>query len=201
MSSVAIIVLAAGSSSRMRGRDKLMEEVEGKPLLRRTVQRALGHGAQVVVALPCAPHPRYEALAGLGVVSVPVANAAEGMNASLRAGLHAIDADVQAVMVLLADMPDITAQDIAAVLQAVDSEGETRIWRGTTASGDAGHPVVFHHSVIPQLAALQGDGGGSEVVKQYRDRTAYIPLEASRARTDLDTPEAWDAWRKAQSLS
>ena len=63
-----IIILAAGASSRMRGRDKLLELVEGDPLLRRQAQmvRDVTSGP-VIVALPPMPHPRYAVLKGLDV--------------------------------------------------------------------------------------------------------------------------------------
>lgn len=190
-----IVVLAAGASARMRGRDKLLEDVDGMPLLRRSVLRALDTGCAVIVALPPAPHARYRALEGLDVLIVSVPDAAEGMNASLRAGLRAVPEGTQAVMVLLADMPEITTQDMNTVLQAVDPSSKMRIWRAVTQSGEAGHPVVFHRSLMPPLLALEGDQGGGAVAKAYRAQTVNIPLPDAHARTDLDTPEAWAAWR------
>ena len=195
---IAILILAAGSSSRMRGRDKLMEEIEGVPLLRRTVDRALASGCAVYVALPDAPHARHSALAGLAATAVPVRDAAEGMNASLRAGLNAMPRDVEAVMVLLADMPDITTDDLNTVLQVIDLKSETLIWRATTQEGAAGHPTVFRRELFADLIKLTGDAGGSAVAKAHKDKTRLIPLPHTHARTDLDTPEAWAAWRSLQ---
>ena len=81
--SLPVILLAAGASSRMRGRDKLMEDVDGQPLLRRQTRLAQSVGP-VTVALPPAPHPRYTALTGLDIAPLPIPDAAEGMGASLR---------------------------------------------------------------------------------------------------------------------
>ena len=192
---VAIVVLAAGASSRMQGRDKLMEEVDGMPLLHRQVSRAVATGCEVLVTLPPAPHARYTAVADLGAITVPVLDAAEGMNASLRAGLRAVPACAQAVMLLLADMPDITTEDMNTVLQAVDTGSEIRVWRAVTQTGEAGHPIVFHRSLLPELMALGGDQGGGAVAKAHRAQTVNIALPDAHARTDLDTPEAWATWR------
>jgi CTP:molybdopterin cytidylyltransferase MocA len=153
----------------------------------------------VLVALPPPPHPRYDALAGLDVQTVPVPDAAEGMNASLRAGLRAVPQDAAAVMVLLADMPDVTTDDIKTVLQAVDLVTDIRIWRAVTQSGDAGHPTVFHAALLPELMRLHGDSGGRTVAQAHHDRTLHIPLPAGHARTDLDTPQDWADWRAART--
>lgn len=192
---IPILILAAGTSSRMRGRDKLMEDVDRIPLLRRTVLRALATGCAVFVTLPAAPHARYTALSGLGVTSIPVGDADEGINASLRAGLAALPQGSDAVMVLLADMPDLTTDDLNTVMQAVDLGSETLIWRATTQAGASGHPIVFSKTLFAELIMLEGDAGGSRVVKKHHDRTLFVPLPDSRARTDLDTPEAWASWR------
>lgn len=194
---IPILILAAGASSRMQGRDKLMEEVGGVPLLRRQVQRALKTGAPVLVTLPPPPHPRYGTLEGLDIAAVPVPDAAMGMNESLRTGLEALPTEASAVMVMLADMPDVTTQDITTVLHAVDLKSGNLIWRATTQSGDAGHPIVFHADLLPELSALHGDQGGSAVVRAHADKTLPVPLPGTHARTDLDTPEDWAAWRNA----
>ncbi len=198
---IAIVLLAAGRSSRMGGRDKLLEIVDGMPLLRRQAMRALGSGAPVFVTLPLEPHPRYTALEGLALTQVPVPDTDEGMNASLRTGISALPQGTHAAMVLLADMPDLTEMDLETVLQAVDLKSDKRIWRATTAGGAAGHPVVFHAKLFDRLIALEGDAGGASVVKSYPSQTVEIPLPADHARTDLDTPEAWDLWRKNQASS
>ncbi|MEP1767525.1 MAG: nucleotidyltransferase family protein [Sulfitobacter sp.] len=192
---IAILVLAAGASRRMQGRDKLMEPIDAVPLLRRQVLRALATGADVYVALPCAPHPRYDALEGLEVAKIAVADADEGMNASLRAGIAGLPQNTPAAMVLLADMPDITESDLNTVLQSVDLNSEKTIWRATTSSGDAGHPIVFRNQLFAGFMRLKGDQGGSVLVKENRATTQFIALPQNHARTDLDTPEAWANWR------
>lgn len=194
-----IIILAAGQSSRMRGRDKLMEDIDGAPLLRHQAEKALRVSRNVIVALPSAPHPRYEALNGLAVNFVPVPDASEGMNASLRRAFAQLPSDAPAAMLLLADLPDLTAEDLRRVAQEVDLSSDTLIWRGTTSDGAQGHPIVFHASLFPAFAELSGDSGGREIVALAKDRIKYVALEGQRARNDLDTPEEWARWRKMKN--
>lgn len=194
MDKIPILLLAAGQSRRMGGADKLMQEIDGEPLLRRSARIAMTAGP-VIVALPPAPHPRHGALAGLDIVVVEVPDAAEGMNASLRRAVTALPPQAPAAMVLLADLPDLTAQDLSHVLAAIDFSSKNLVWRGATEDGRPGHPVVFHKALFPELLALTGDGGAQSVAQAHKDRQVLVPLPGQNARTDLDTPEAWADWR------
>ena len=194
MSAAAILILAAGASSRMRGGDKVMEEVGGAPLLAALAARALGTGAEVFVALPALTHPRAAALEGLDVTPLPVPEAASGMARSIAAGVAALPSDCSGVMLLPADMPDITEADMRAVLDAF-AEGLARLpAQGCAADSTPGHPVVFPARCFADLSALQGDQGAKSVLKAEAD-VLHIPLPARHALTDLDTPEDWAAWR------
>ena len=194
MTGPAILLLAAGASSRMRGRDKLMEEVAGRPLIAGRVSAARATGAPVVVTLPprARAPARWQALDGSGAMLVDAAQAAEGMAASLTAGLAALPAACPGVLVMLADMPEITAADLSTLIDAFDG---TAILRGATADGTPGHPVLFPRRDFPALAAITGDQGARGVLKTEADRVRLVPLPGRHALTDLDTPEDWAAWR------
>ena len=192
---IPILILAAGASSRMGGTDKLMIDVDGQPLLRRVVDRAASV-APTFVTLPPRPHARYDALRGAPCIHVPVSDATTGMSASLRRGIAGLPHHAEGVMILPADMPDITAQDMARVLQARHDHPQFRIWQATTADGKPGHPVLFDASLFDLFGALYGDTGGAEIIRTYADMVCHVPLEASRARCDLDTPQDWENWQK-----
>lgn len=191
---MAILVPAAGASRRMRGRDKLMEEVRGRPLLVDRVAMALDLDADVLVTLPPVGAARGQALAplmgpGLWVEEVP--DAAEGMAASLRRGAKWAQArGAGALMVLLPDLPDLTVTDLRAVWDAFDGR---RILRATAEDGRAGHPVVFPARLLPEMAALRGDAGARAILAAHD--VARVALPGCRAVTDLDTPEDWAVWR------
>lgn len=199
MSTLPVIVLAAGSSSRMRGDDKLMQIVDDQPLVARQAQlaRAVTSGP-VFVALPPEPHPRYAALNGLDVIAVPVADAAEGMGASIRTVFGALPQEAPAAMLMLGDLPDLTEDDLRSVLQAYETDTTSLIWRGATEDGKPGHPIIFASELFSPLQQLKGDTGGREVIALAGDRIALVPLPDQRARMDLDTPEDWAQWREAQ---
>jgi molybdenum cofactor cytidylyltransferase len=115
---VHILVLAAGSSSRMRGADKLVQPVKGKPILRLVAEAALASGAPVLVTLPPNAEARRAALAGLDVRIVEVPDAAQGMSRSIKAGLAAIadPGPEDGLMILPSDMPGFSTGKVFADL-------------------------------------------------------------------------------------
>lgn len=194
MQDMALVILAAGASRRMRGRDKLLEPVDGTPLLRRQARAASATRARTIVALPPNASARRVALRGLAVDLVEVGDAAEGMAASIRTVAGMLPRDCKALMVVPADMPELTQDDMALVLSSFDPD---TILRG--ASGDVpGHPVLFPRRFFGELRMLTGDTGAKEVIARHGAR--LIPLPGRHALTDLDTPEDWADWRARHTL-
>ncbi len=194
LTDIPIVILAAGGSTRMGGADKLMQSVDGMPLIRRqaALARSVTSGP-VIAALPPPPHPRYDALTGLEVLMLPVMDAAEGMNASLRTAFGAVPRSAGSAMLMLCDLPDLTRDDLRALLKAM--EHDALIWRGATQDGKPGHPIIFDAALFDAFADLKGDSGGGHVIDQAKGRVHLVPLPGTHARRDLDTPEDWAKWR------
>lgn len=195
MSKMFILIPAAGASSRMRGRDKLLESVDGKPMLRLCAERALDTGAEVVVALSALRPDRFEALADMPVNIVEVTNAQEGMGVSISTAMASIGPG-KPVMILPADMPELKAADLQKVMTAF-SRDPTRIHRGASAQGKPGHPVIFPARLTEGLRILKGDEGAKKQL--VAEEVRLCPLPDQHALTDLDSPEDWDAWRAKRS--
>ncbi|WGV16726.1 nucleotidyltransferase family protein [Fuscovulum ytuae] len=191
-----ILLLAAGASSRMRGGDKLLEQVDGVAQLTRIARAALSTGLPVHVALPPDRPARQAALDGLAVHLVIVPDPSLGMAESLKAGLAALPPEA-GCMLLLADLPDITAADLATLCDHWRAEPEA-ILRGAAADGTPGHPVCFPPDLRDDLMTLRGDEGARSVLVRHRARLRLIPLPDLHATADLDTPEDWAAWRAAR---
>ena len=182
----------------MRGTDKLLERVKGRPLLSLLAARAGAAGCDVLVTLRPGDTARRAALRGCDVRIAEVADAAEGMSASLRAGAAAATGRA-GLLVLPADMPEIETADIAAMRAVFLAAAEPRpILRATGADGQPGHPVVLPARLFPEVLAVRGDAGARDVLRAHRSEIVAHPLPGRRAVTDLDTPEAWDAWRAAR---
>lgn len=190
---VSILVLAAGASRRMGGRDKLLELVDGIPLLRAQALKALAVSGSVHVALPVGHGPRKAVLKGLAVKAVQIMDHAKGMGVTLCEAVTALPAE-RPIMVLLGDVPEITARDLRSVATAVEAEPDADVWRAVTETGVPGNPVVFTPALRPKLLGLTGDDGARGVVASA-GRVVDVPLPGSRARLDLDTQAAWADWR------
>ncbi|SLN31674.1 Purine catabolism protein PucB [Roseivivax jejudonensis] len=194
MTAISVLLLAAGRARRMRGADKLLELVDGVPLIRRQARVALAVTDDVAVTVPVPGDGRTEALSGLPVREVPVPDADDGMAASIRAGVAARRPGTQALMIVPGDMPELTADDLGAIVQAFDP-ARPDILRGAAADGRPGHPVLFPADCFAELAALDGDTGARPVLDANAARVRLVSLPEMHAITDLDTPEEWSDWR------
>ena len=189
-----ILILAAGQSSRMRGIDKLLEQIDGVALLRRQIDIALAVGGPVFVALPAPAHPRTLQLTGTQAQPIFVPKASEGLGVTLREGVAALP-PYPAFMVVLADLAALETSDLQAIIEARAKTPNYLIWRGATDAGKPGHPIIFDASLRPAFADLAGDTGGAAILKSHKAQTCLVPLLGNRALLDLDTPEDWARWR------
>lgn len=165
-------------------------------LLTCVAQRALQVTPNVAVSLRAEDEGRELALDGLPVACLQITDATEGMSASLRDGARwAMALDMQALMIALPDMPDISAQDMRNLFAAQEREAQ-RPLRASSAENQPGHPVILPRALFPAMLNLRGDEGAKLLLRNHPPR--LHPLPDQRAVTDLDTPEEWNAWRKAQ---
>lgn len=196
MSAATLLLLAAGRSTRMRGADKMLEPVPGpfgdQPLLHAMARRCLRAGATRVVLGPDQAS-RRTLLDGLDV-EVLEAPAGAGMAASIVTGSEGLDGPV---LVVLADMPDVTASDLHLIL-SLSAQAPGAILRAAGEDGTPGHPVLFPADLVPELRDLSGDTGARDVLQRHKNRVHLVPLADTRALTDLDTPEDWAAWRDSR---
>ena len=179
----------------MGRRDKLLEMIDGQPLLVRQANRALATGAPVYVTTRHDRPARIAALDGLDVAQVHVADPDQGLSASIRAGVAALPGDVTALLVLLPDLPNIETADLHTMI-AAQAAAPGKILRATAPDGTPGHPTIFPSTFFAALSALTGDTGAQALLRQ--EGFTPVPLLGNRAITDLDTPEDWAQWRAAR---
>jgi molybdenum cofactor cytidylyltransferase len=192
---VAAVILAAGRSTRMGGPNKLLAEIGGRPLVRIAAEQALASRAGPVVVVTGHQHEAVEAaLAGLEVERVNNPNFADGLSTSLRTGLAALPADIDAAVVCLGDMPQVSAGLLDRLIAAFDPERGALIVIPTI-EGKRGNPVVWSRRFFPELMALEGDVGARNLIGRYAEAVAEVPLTDRAVLVDVDTPEALDRVR------
>jgi molybdenum cofactor cytidylyltransferase len=190
---VAALVLAAGRSSRMGGPNKLLEEVGGRPLVRIAAEEALASRARPVIVVTGHQRERVEAaLAGLPVEFVHNPAFADGLGGSLRAGIAALPAEADGVIVCLGDMPQVDATLIDRLIGALDPDKGALIAMPTI-DGQRGNPVAWSRRFFPELMAVDGDIGARHLIGRYSEAVVEVPATGNAALTDIDTPEALEA--------
>ncbi|EJK81926.1 NTP transferase domain-containing protein [Rhizobium sp. AP16] len=190
--SVAVVLLAAGKASRMGegGPHKLLAEFDGMPLVRRSALTALSSGAASVAAVT--GHRREEieeALTGLAVEQVYNPDYASGMASSLVVGIGAPAAQrSDGVLVMLADMPGITSDDLKVLIAAFRQANGQAIVRAVS-HGKRGNPVILPRAVYDAVMRLEGDVGARHIIETSGLAVVDVDI-GDAAHLDVDTPEA-----------
>jgi molybdenum cofactor cytidylyltransferase len=181
---VAGIVLAAGGSSRL-DRPKQLVEWRGEPLVRHAARAVLGGGCDpVVVVLGAGAEVVGAALNGLEVDRLLNVDWESGLSSSLRAGLAACEAEIEAALFVLADMPLVDGRLVRALMEEHALTLATIV--ATRAGGQLTNPALFDRRTFPDLHEVRGDVGGRELFQRYP--VHGVSWEA-QVLFDLDTPE------------
>ncbi|HLH70121.1 MAG TPA: nucleotidyltransferase family protein [Candidatus Dormibacteraeota bacterium] len=182
---VGAIVLAAGAAIRM-GRNKLLLEVGGKPLVRHVVEAASEGGCHCILAVYAEEAVRAAVEDAATVVHNP--DAATGQSSSLKAGLHAMPEEIAGALVMLGDQPLVGARTVSMLLKAWRREGARPAVAAAYGGRDAWRPpVLIDRSLWPELMQLQGDEGARRLFAERPELLDTVPA-VGRA-DDIDTPE------------
>lgn len=186
---VDIVVLAAGRSSRMGGPNKLLASFDGIPLITRVASACTASRARsVTVVTGHMAEPIGAALEGLDVTLVHNSDFATGLASSLKTGIAALPKDSAGALIVLGDMPMVTAEALDRLIDAFARQGGRPVIRATH-GGERGNPVLLPASLFSQVALLSGDTGARHVIET--SRAEIVDLEIGEgAGLDVDTPEA-----------
>ena len=193
MKNIAAILLAAGSSRRM-GANKLLLDANGQPMVRRAAILCQGAGLSPIIAvLGHEAEQVAQALAGLQIDYVHNNDHATGMASSLTAGLAALPAETEAVLICLSDMPLVTSNDIENLCAAF-APAEGRAICIPVHAGRRGNPVLLGRQLFAGLAGLSGDQGAKPFIQQHAELVVEVP-SGPGVLLDIDTPEAYEDFR------
>lgn len=184
----AIVILAAGGSSRM-GRPKPLLPIGGEPMLRRVVTRALDSSARpVLVVLGSSEDDVRPALDGLDCEIVSNPRWRDGQGTSVAVGVRRLRSSwpsIDAALFLLGDQPLVSTATIEAFLRA---RGEGARLAASERDGRLEAPALFSSDFFDELEGLSGDAGARAILRSHRAEAVAISLPAGEG-TDIDTPE------------
>lgn len=178
----AIVILAAGGSSRLRHPKQLLS-FKGESLLRRSARIAVESECKpVIVVLGFSAREMVSELKNLPVQVVINPEWGEGMASSLRTGLKAVPEEAAAVLLMLCDQPHVNTELLSRL------NGKFLAGSPIVASryrGVAGVPALFSREFFGNLSSLEGDQGARSVIQKYIEEVATIDFE--EGAIDIDT--------------
>ncbi len=190
---VTALVLAAGLSRRMAPRNKLLlPDAAGRAMVARTAAACCASRADEVLVVTGHQADQVERAIRAADLNRPIRfiacpDYAQGLSASLRAGIAAIGPSAQAALVCLGDMPLVTAAMLDRLIAAYDPAAGRRIVV-PTCHGQRGNPVLWDRTFFPDIAALSGDSGARSLLRAHPVTEVDIGHEA--VLTDFDSWES-----------
>jgi molybdenum cofactor cytidylyltransferase len=186
---IAALLLAAGQSRRM-GSNKLLEEIDGRPMIARIAQRLLASRARPIVAVLGNQADAVDAALGkLPVERVHNPAYPEGLSTSLKRGLAALPPEIDGAVVCLGDMPLIAGRDIDRLIAAFNPlEGRAIVV--PTRRGKRGNPVLWAKRFFPEMADLAGDVGAKHLIGEHAELVCEVEMDSDSVLVDIDTPDA-----------
>ncbi|MGD0144424.1 MAG: molybdopterin-binding/glycosyltransferase family 2 protein [Rhizomicrobium sp.] len=186
---IAAIVLAAGLSSRM-GRNKLLADIDGKPLIRRVAEAAAASSVDpVIVVSGNAATDTASALIDLRVTVVENPDFRNGLSTSIKRGLRALPENCDGAIVLLGDMPAVTPGLIDKLVASFDP-AEGRAICVATWKGKRGNPVLWARQFFADMLLLEGDVGAKHLMAANGELVCEVEAADDAPLIDIDTPEA-----------
>lgn len=184
------IVPAAGKAERF-GSQKLVADLDGRPLIERTIQSLIDAGAArvIVVCAPSASGPSavMDAVAAIADARVEIAingDPSRGMFSSIQTGFAAVGASGgDPVLVLPADMPFVRPETVAAVWAECVRTGRIV---SPTFQGRRGHPLAVPRALRDEILAAPPETTLSEVLARYE--RVELPLGDPGIVRDVDVP-------------
>ena len=187
---IAGLMLAAGQSRRMGSANKLLEDLDGKPMLRHSLE-ALS-ASQIDGITVVTGHQADRVRASVSDLAVSFADSpayANGLAETVKRGIAALPESVDGVLICLGDMPRVKTETLNRLIAAFDPT-EGRAICVPVHQGKRGNPVLFARRFFTEIMDLSGDTGAKSLIGAYEDQVVEIAVDDPGVLLDLDTPEA-----------
>jgi molybdenum cofactor cytidylyltransferase len=184
---VGAIILAAGMSKRM-GQPKLLMSLKGKPLFRYPLEQAIRNQLSPICLIGGQHMQAFQMEAAdlQNVEYIDNPNYEKGMSTSLKKGIKNVKGRSDAAFIFLADQPFVPDKVIQTMIQQFGKD--TRLVRPQY-QGNFGHPILIDNSLYDEFLKIEGDQGGKEIIKKYKNETRILSFKDSIWGMDIDTEE------------
>ena len=195
---IGFLFLGAGSSSRMRGDDKLIKKINGVPQIERILIEALKLKIPIFVTIPATNIERKLIISKTNAIVIEVQDPKLGMGHSIAEGVIEITKtfDFLSLGICPSDLPDLK---FSSFKKLTDYFAKTPdmicrpIKRGSTSFG---HPVIFPKKYFKELKLLEGDRGGQNIIQSMEENLNAYETDDESYFSDLDTLEDFAKWSK-----
>jgi molybdenum cofactor cytidylyltransferase len=180
---IAIIILAAGASTRL-GAPKQLLPYNGITLLRRTVETVLLSKAKSVhVVFGCEAEKMKLEIANLPINVVVNPNWQRGISTSIHSGIQSLEPNIDAAIIVLCDQPKLSTDILNTLINTYTS---TRAPIVTCKyAGTVGVPALFNRRIFAELLSLEGDHGAKKIIERYTKE--IIEIDFPGGEIDIDT--------------
>jgi molybdenum cofactor cytidylyltransferase len=190
---IVAIILGAGQSRRMGAVNKLLAEIDGRPMVSHVVATARKSKVHRILVVTGYEQERLQtALTDYDVEFIHNPDYAEGLSTSLSVAVSALDDDTDAAVVCLGDMPGVSPEHINALINAFDPNAGRQICIPTF-NGKWGNPVLWDQRFFSAMQNVSGDVGARHLIGEHQDVLYEVPIKDNAVITDLDTPAALSA--------
>ena len=194
-STLGVIILAAGSSSRM-GQSKQLLTIDAVPLLRRSVLTAVeSEIGEVLVVLGAQADQHRTIIDDLPIQVLINSNWHLGMGHSLKYGLQHLLIEKQSwngVVVMVCDQPAVTVTHLKRLVQTHLQQRDKII--ASAYQQVAGVPALLPKMFFDQLLLMEDQQGARKIIQREKENVITVALE--KGEFDLDTPEDYRKWQQ-----
>lgn len=189
---IAIIILAAGSSSRL-GRPKQLLKLNGNTLLQKSTKVALQVSKNVNVVLGANEKLIRPSISTFPIDIILNKNWAEGMSSSIQAGMSFLEnKNHDAVLIMLCDQPYVDELLLEKMISTFEKNESPIV--AAEYEGKVGVPAIFDVSFFPKLKTLEGKKGAKPLIMSNLEITKRVIFE--KGKIDIDTEEDWEKFNQ-----
>ena len=193
---IGFLFLAAGAATRMRGSDKLLRDIDGIPLVQRTVEEALKLNFPVFVTVPTHDTERKLLILETNAVPIEVKDADLGMGHSIATGLTHIteNFNFHSLAICPSDLPGLSASSLKKLMNYFIKKPDMICRPAKLGKSVMGHPVIFPKNYFEELKLIEGDLGARKILHRNEKNLNRFETDDDSYFFDLDTVEDFNNW-------